>query len=178
MYGIQRENSSKLAAWLLKNVICWVNHLFKACIIKLRLLCINEAWKDSEMGNFWVSFQLDNKGGKRLAQFLLIFCPSVKPVETDMYHFQFHYPLLIRCLKETSYCLQIVGKIWANEAHFEKLVNICSFSRSFFALSCRFVTNLNMFYEFCSSKGPITEEWSDKVHIDSQDWYQMQILSK
>ena len=117
------------------------------------------------MGKNWVTFAQSQFWALRLAQFLLIFCPSVKPVEMDLYHFQFHYPLLIRWLKEKSHCLQIGGKIWANEAHFEKLVNICSFSRSFFALPCRFVINLNMFYEFCSSKGPITEEWSDKVHM-------------
>ena len=57
------------------------------------------------------------------------------------------------------------GQNLSKKAHFEKLVNICSFSPSFFALPCRFVINSNMFYEFCSSKGTITEELSDKVHI-------------
>ena len=56
------------------------------------------------------------------------------------------------------------SKIWANKAYFERLVNICSFPPSIFALPCRFVINMNMFYEFCSSKEPIREEWSDKVH--------------
>ena len=48
---------------------------------------------------------------------------------------------------------------------FEKFVNIYSFSYSFFALLCRLVINLNMYYAVGSSKGPITEEWGDKVHI-------------
>ena len=90
----------------------------------------------------WVFHQSDHKDGNRLAQFLLIFCPTVKPVEMDLYHFQFHYPLFTRWLKEKSLCLETAGKIWANKTHFEKLVNICSFSPLIF---CPFLQVCNKF---------------------------------